>query len=382
MKWFEKFEETGWKAAIGLSIAIIPVFAWAAHCPKYMNEMVEPSFQAANAGIGAAVTAMDTSLSAILELQSERLLSAITVMTKQRALTANQVAESSRVSSQVLATGLRSLSMAERQREARFNFGGEFGQGYNPCYVQAGREVISNAMGSTNKDIRERVNSEIIAAPGRYGNRIESETKLIEDNQKFCTQSQADSGMCSGVGEHAGASISLGTLFTVTQKDDELYDAKVTYINNLFGLPSGELSQGQATSVATQNYILQNSRASALASPAMTSFKSIQLEYSGYKGTETSPGVPIASLFRSEIQRYAGNSAEHLQWARVLAAQNQRGLLVELLKVEALDLALRGREYEQLERMEAVLANLVAIEIEKSQPQNSGAQVGIDNLNQ
>jgi len=57
----------------------------------------------------------------------------------------------------------------------------------------------------------------------------------------------------------------------------------------------------------------------------------------------------------------------------VMSAQNERGALVELLKVKALDLAIQEKQYRQYERMEAQLAALVALEVQSSGSQNQTA---------
>ncbi len=55
-----------------------------------------------------------------------------------------------------------------------------------------------------------------------------------------------------------------------------------------------------------------------------------------------------------------------------MAAQNDRGAMVELLKIKALDLSLQERQYRQWERMEAQLASAVAAKL-KSQSRKSDA---------
>ncbi|MEX5624826.1 hypothetical protein ABFV62_32390, partial [Pseudomonas syringae] len=67
--------------------------------------------------------------------------------------------------------------------------------------------------------------------------------------------------------------------------------------------------------------------------------------------------------FRNEVKRYSGNTAEYDSWARVMAAQNERGALVELLKIKALDLAIQEKQYRQYGNMEAQLASLVSMNV-------------------
>ena len=55
-----------------------------------------------------------------------------------------------------------------------------------------------------------------------------------------------------------------------------------------------------------------------------------------------------------------------------MAAQNDRGAMVELLKIKALDLSLQERQYRQWERMEAQLASAVAAKL-KTQSRKADA---------
>jgi hypothetical protein len=56
-----------------------------------------------------------------------------------------------------------------------------------------------------------------------------------------------------------------------------------------------------------------------------------------------------------------------------MAAQNERGALVELLKIKALDLAIQEKQYRQYESMEAQLASLVSMNVSTAGGQTSKA---------
>lgn len=335
--------------------------------PQYMNETVAPSFTSASQVIDQAVTAVDSALATQLETNSERLVSAVAVLTKQKAMGANQIAEAGRTAAQQVATGLNVIGQTERVKSARFDFGGEFGQGFAPCRVNAARQTIANRDADMAPERRARIASEVVAAPGRYGNRVEAQQQLIDNHQPFCTQSQVDSGLCAAVGERPGADLTVATLFEPAIEGERLYDAKVAFINNAVGPPDGAIPEGTGESPAAAAYALAKSRKDALVSPAIASLKDIQLDYSGVDGSETGTDIPLAVHFQNEVRRYVGNSDESRQWSQVMAAQNERGALVELLKIKALDLAILERQNRSYERMEANLAALVALEVQKSE---------------
>jgi hypothetical protein len=374
MRFNESQEARRWKAAFGITLVLSSTWAYAAYCPpQYQENWVAPQFQNATKVLNQAISAVDKALSAQLEMNSQRLTSAIAVLTKQKAMAANQIADSSRTASQQVATSLNVLAQTERVKQARFDYGGEFGQGYSPCKVYSTRQVIANRDADMATERRARVMSEVVAAPGRYVDPIQGQRALIEANKDFCTQDQVDSGLCKTVGAIPGASLTVATLFEPAMEGEKLYDAKVAFVNNMVGVPDGPVPTGAGSTPATAAYSLAKARKDALISPAIASLKEIQLDYSGVTGTETGKDIPLAVHFRNEVKRYAGNSAEYDAWARVMSAQNERGALVELLKVKALDLAIQEKQYRQYERMEAQLAALVALEVQSSGSQNQTA---------
>ncbi len=362
-----------WRAAIGTSLAMCSTWAAAACPPQYQETVVAPQFKIATTTLNQAIAAVDAQLAAQLEINSERLTSATAVLTKQKALSANQIADSTRTTMQQVATSLNVLAQTERVKQARFDFGGEFGQGYSPCKVYSTRQVIANRDADMAAERRARVMSEVVAAPGRYVDPIQGMRSLIDANKDFCTQDQVDSGLCEAVGELPGASLTVATLFEPAMEGEKLYDAKVAFVNNMVGVPDGPVPKAAGKTPAAAAYSLAKGRKDALISPAIASLKEIQLDHSGVTGTETGTDIPLAAHFSNEVKRYSGNSAEYDAWARVMSAQNERGALVELLKIKALDLAIQERQYRQYERMEAQLAALVALEVQSSGSQEQTA---------
>lgn len=347
-------------AGIGLSSA-----AQAATCPpQYQESWVAPQFANATAVLNASLKSVDASLSTQLTFQSERLNSAIAVLTQQKALSASQLADVNRTTAQQVATGLGALSQTERVKAARFDYGGEFGQGFSPCEVYATRSVIASRDADMVAELGSRVQAEVIAAPGRYASRVEAAAQLFKDNQASCTEDMVKVGLCRSVGATPGASMSVATLFDVADEGDDVYKAKNAFINNIVGLPDPPLNTLKGP--AQEAYMLAKARKDAVLSPAIASLKALQLEYSGVEGGETGAGVPLAQMFRDEVARYAGGTQANEAWSRVMAAQNERGAMVEILKIKALDLAIQTRQLRQYERMEANLAALVAAEAQSN----------------
>lgn len=357
----------------GLSLAV-SAYAW---CPPQYQEMwVYPAFAWSATTISATIVALDAALSAQLWFQSERLISAVAVLTKQKAVTANQISDAARNTNQNLAVGLSALAKSERVKLARLEYGGDFGQGYSPCYVFQGRQGIARSEDELTGAAAVAIRGEVQAAPGRYSDPIMARKEMLEEhNELFCTREQAESGLCSAEGALAGASLTVGTLFKPTVDGEDLTRAKVAFVNNVVGLPDGEVPKNGANSHAAASYQQAKMQKDAVRSSAIASLKQIQLETTGSSDTHGDGDLPLSRMYEKEVRRYSGNTDEFQAWSRVMAGQTERGALVELLKIRALDLSMQERQYRQFERMEAQLASAVAA---KLKTQSSKAQSAAD----
>jgi hypothetical protein len=363
-----------WKGPICVGLLILAPMVWAICPPQFQEQMVIPGFSSATSTLTNAVTAVDDSLASVLTTESQRLSSAIAVLTKQKALMANAISTANHNVAQVTAAGLNTLDQNDRIAQARFDFGGEFGQGYSPCAVTATRQAISDRSSEVREDLPTRVQSEILAAPGHFADPVQAQQQELLNHQPFCTADQAASGLCtlgtatsSGGQSLAGADLNVGTLFTPSMENETLYTAKTAFINNVVGLPDGALPPGASVnSASVAAYELAKAKKDAIVSPALVALESIKLDYSGISTGEGGSDLPLATYYDNEVKRYGGNSAESTTWAGVLSGQNERGLLIELLKIKALDLSMQEETYRSDERMEAMVASLVANAVTQS----------------
>lgn len=372
----KSFRLTVGASILGVSAA---VFAW---CPPwwYNESPVVVAFVASVAKVEASIAMMDASLASILWINSQRLTSAIAVLTKQKAVAANIIGESSRESAEATALALKTLGASEALTDSRFLYGGEFGQGAFPCTIKATREIIANRASEMGEETRQRLMSEVVAAPGRYVDASTSQKLLADDHRaNYCTQAQVDSGMCTSVGAMAGKSLNVATLFEPVMEVEDTNKAKIAFVNNVAGIPDSPIPAAAAQSAAAADYALEKSRKDALISPALTSFKAAQLDNTGITTAHSGSDIPLAMRFDREVKRYLGNSAEYEQWTKIMVGQNERGLLVEMLKIKALDLALLEKQLRQYERIEANLAVLTAGELQSQQAQSSSAAMRATN---
>lgn len=351
----------------------------AAWCPPYLVGMVWPGFTAASAALIAEVTAVDASLSAILAFQSERLTSAIAVMTKQKAVSANQVSSMQQNVTQVTAEAINTLEQTERVKQARFDYGSEFGQGVEPCKTLSEREQAYKKTQEAKQQALSAMQTEVDAGAGNYKDPNEVLTKRIENyqtnyclpGQAFCDENAANTNTGANTEKQALKNVNIAYLFQPTPanktgadntqgKTNPAHQAKIDLINQLVGLPTPAVNTKDTGSLATRNYQLLKNQHDAMVSPAIYSLKSIQADNTMFNGE-----MSKTQLYEHMSKRYMGTGNDGMAWHKTLAVQNDRGLLMEMLKVKSLDLAIQYQEYQQQARMELLLANLLSSEAQK-----------------
>ena len=73
-------------------------------------------------------------------------------------------------------------------------------------------------------------------------------------------------------------------------------------------------------------------------------------------------GLPLSVLMKRDVDRYLGGGQEYKDWSKTLVSANERGVLKEILQIKALRLFMQSQQYQQLARMEGMLAANVSAE--------------------
>lgn len=339
--------------------------------PSYDQGVHEKIFSMFNKYRDLQIRLMDYALSLRLRTNAWLTDQSLITLSKQRAYSGKQIADATRITAQTVANARQAMTIKRRETRAAFDYGAAYGQGYNPCNQTAFRQALAARQVDMDAARAEAVTSEVLAGPGNYRSPVEARQELLDMNRKFCTQDQVDAGFCESVGGFPGAAVDVATLFESTGQDDAINEAKKGVINNMVGLPDDVVPKGAQDSASANAYVLDKARKDALASPAINSLKAIELEHSGTDGTETGEAESVAAMFGEEVKRYSGNSPKHQKWSSMLRGQNEHGLMIELLRAQGFKLAIMLREYQQKERMEAMLAALVANEMQSDGTESS-----------
>lgn len=358
-------KNTKFLVALMLCGVSAPAFAYCP--PQYQNTWVLPMFQNSTLVMNSALNTVDAQLQALLKYNNERVLSALSVLTKQKALSGNIVADTERKTAQQVASGLKTLSNFKQVTEAKLNYGAEFGQGYNPCVVAEERVVITHSEAAAQSTANQIVRG-VYAGPGKYAvSQSVAKGELLGDIAAYCTKEYAESGLCEAVAKDPGLALNAAILFSNEKSTGQYSQARTTFINTIVGLPDSAVPKNQATTPAAKDYALVKQQKDALISPAITALANIQAQHGFINQGNHAYGQPVMAQYESQVKRYFGDSDEFTKWNQVLTAQTERGLLVEQLKMKALSLSIQAKQYREYEMMEAQLAALVAQEVNKNQ---------------
>lgn len=304
--------------------------------------------------------AMDSAIGASLQMEQEQVNSAMKVYVKQMSVSGNLLAENTVKTSQTEVAVEQARLQKDRLIAIQERKGPQ-GQAFKVCTVQAEREVIAKTVTENQKQIPSLVSQTVYASPGAYGNPHEVMEKMNAINQgKYCTPAQAASGFCSSDTPYSGWSMQMSTLFTPTTSGSEVYSAQNALINNMIGLPDPEVPKAQQGSARASAYLQAKQRKDAIVSPAINSLKAIQSEYAGIGSADSPHKISPIKAIDDQVKRYLGSGEEYREWNQKLTSSSESGLFKEILQIQALDLYLSMRQYQQYEREELLLAGIVA----------------------
>lgn len=389
---------------VAISIAsLISTSAIAVECPTIPTTPLKPPFVATQAAIDSALLAMQTKVNLDIKKQSDVVTAAVGVLTAQKAMAATQIGKAVENNTQIQSQAEQAVEMESKAREAQEQFGAR-SQGYNVCGVQAERIQVQKATENTRQAISEMIKNEVTARPGRYASRRTAMAeRLALHDALYCTASQAASNLCKTEGSRPGRSIMAATMFTPAPFDSAEYRDKSAFINNMIGLPDDPLDKTQATTPDGVSYMDVKRRKDSINSTALVSLKNLQAMYSGVysnhleqtkkdldpaqsegkqlaqagdiakgknsaartgyaSGDEDGSGVPLALQIKKDVDKYLGSGDEYKAWSKTLVGQTEKGVLKEVLQIKALRLYLQAQQFDQLSRMEAMLAANVASE--------------------
>lgn len=299
--------------------------------------------------------------------ESEAILEAIRILTKQTALSHQELARSDFDSKK---TGLaieRGMVQSEAVVESVKNYGAKTGQGYNICHVMA----ESNKLVQAKEDAKQEAGLLASTTDNVGGRMVANATDAQRERarvhrENFCTQSEVDSKMCDAVSEYAGADSNAATLNLSSKAGDKLDMAKTAFRQNVLGAPDKMIPANVGNTAAGQAYLAQTNQRQARLSPASYSMGYLHAMSTKREDLLDSKGEPMSpdEKIEATVNRYYGTE-ESKEWLKTLIAQRPRGLLVEQVKMNGVEAFLNYDLIQSDERQIAMYASLLATATEK-----------------
>ena len=300
--------------------------------------------------IGAFTTAYTTQMN----YNHQQVMSALKIVTKQEAMSEHQTSDTARKTAQQQANAHLAQVKTKDVIKANLDFNGVTGQGHQTSAVMLNNATVERKFEEINNKAGALVES-LDNAPGKLANSITSalEKRIEVHNANFCTQAEADAGLCT-LGKLPGADTNSLSLSTPAKPGSIEEKAQVAYIQNVLGTPDPTLPKSAGSTESGQEFLYQKIRKDALLAFPAYSLAAIKESNTIDSETNKTPN----QLLTERVNAYFGGP-EALEWAKTLSRQQPRGLMVESLKVNGIQTWLKFQHLQQTQRINGNLATLL-----------------------
>lgn len=327
--------------AAGLAMFAAPAFAGGGACSVF-----DPTWRNQHSSTQSAIRNAIDDYSAEVATQNRttasQILSALRVMTAQRATTDNQIAATDLKANEANASAV-SANMARLAVAKAYETYGDAGQPPDSCTVVEKLADFSQAIATTDSSARAFATDEgIDTRPGGTPDVDESIRRRI-------AMASADT-------------LNVRKSLLDPNASEETVQA---FINNLTGLPLQKFSlgeggvSGQAGTAAQAQQNLIAARLEAYRSPALYSLGYIRSARTNGASAHTSAAQGVKDHLDWIVARYGGGT-EYERWAAAMVTKSEPGILKEIARIRQLAMSVRQMREESTERMTVIVGTMVA----------------------
>lgn len=299
-----------------------------------------------------------------MNTNTENIVEAVRIATAQEAVASTQIAQADRHTKQAFVGAMLADSQAEATASAMIRFSPNMGQGYAACVVLAENTQLAQVVDSVPNQAGQKADESDNAANAMsdsYDDAFKNRTAI--HNQNFCTEAEAAQGSCKAVDEAMqGADSNAATLMVSARPGSQLSRAKQTVRQNILGSPVVAIPSNVSSTASGQAYLYAINHKTALSAfPAysLAHLESMSEIREDIKDADGKPQSPNDMIFNTVARYYGGNDAG--DWQASMIAQQPRGLLVELAKMEGLGAWMDNQEYLSMQRMEGNIAAMTLV---------------------
>lgn len=311
--------------------------------------------------VNGSIASFNASFGTQLTTTFEQIISAVAVTTKQEALGASQVSDTTVQAAEQLLNATTAQNSNDQVVKAMLDYNGSTGQGFQPCIVLYKNKSLDHAWDNVSGSAKKRMNN-LSVGNGSFADSANSvmQTRLQTHRDKFCTAGEEKAGLCTE-SSLPGGDTNAATLFEPASANSLIDQARTAYIENVLGMPDEKISEKAGKSEAGQSYMLAKARKDAFLS--IPSYSLNMIAEANTSSPDFDNKSPNQMLQLRVNQYFGGKEAE--QWAATLTRQQPRGLLVEAAKLEGLGVWINQKQYEQNQR---IIANLAAQQLMLAEP--------------
>lgn len=246
---------------------------------------------------------------------------------------------------------------------------GHLSTGFDNCQVIKQRQKIVSIGEKTAKQaIIGSQDGTITARSGHYADQSKAlANRLAIHDKKYCTQDQAESGLCSTIAPRAGLSLMASTLFKPANQGDDTDQDKNALINNMVGLPDNPIPAKLANTALGIAYQDTKRQKDSLKSIAIYALKYLQAQSTsgtqidhdhdhdhstpapkeqdivknngsivGSQELSSDQDLSYSGLVAKDVYRHFGGGQVYIDRKKYLSSATEKGILVEMNKATGL----------------------------------------------
>lgn len=288
---------------------------------------------------------------------------ALKVAITQEAATSQEIAVQDRNAKQASVAAYQAQAVADDLINLELDYGGATGQGYATCKVLQENKQLDSAVTTAALTATEKVlNTD--NAPGAIAvdNKLALKERQEIHNSNYCSEEEVDMGLCPTASPVPGGDSNANVLFMSAAPGTKVSAAKAAVRQNILGSPTLSVPKKAGGTIAGQAYLANVNRKTALSAfPAysLAYLESMSETRDDLKDSAGNPQSPNDVLFNTVTRYYGGKDSE--EWVKKMIAQQPRGLLVELAKMEGLGAWMDHEEYLANQRIEGTIAAMTIV---------------------
>ncbi len=241
------------------------------------------------------------------------------------------------------------------------------------CYETAGGASATVAAGEVRETLSD-LNRDFAQRSMFTPNTAAAVGKIFDDHvSKYCSQQDVDLGRCSRVADTTLQNADVradATLNTSSYTSDQLTAAR-TFVNNVANpMPTQNIPKNWESTAQGKTYVAGQYIEQARASVAANSLNAAVAARTPIQGLGSAALLNKADVSEQELmESQVRGRFESPTWYALIASFSLENLLRELSKMQALKLWMDLKSFQQMERIEMVLATQLAMDVKRDSEQ-------------